>query len=449
MLTPVAGAGYGIVPSDFLWGMMSDAERMTAEEPISVSTAEARNRLGELIDHVVRSGERVMITRYGEPRAVLGPAEAAPAARSAPAATPAAGDYLPPALESIPAAPERLVTMKDVARQCGVTVATVSRAFNPSACHLVRRELRAKILAVAREIGYDPQQQMTARRLAARRGGQRVLNRSVLVCATFESMTDPYTHRMLGSLLEELTMQRFDVLFYRTTGPLPQSVLRGDVDGAIIMATHQAQELREALLATPAFGNRPIVTCIVPTDGCPAVLTDDQHAGYLLVDHLLRLGHRHLLYCYDHAVPPHSWRLQGYRQAYREHGLHADDYLYLFDWITLYSQPLVPFLRDHPQITGILAPNDPSAVHFYRQLTEAGYAVPGDYSLTGFDDTQAIPGPSGENILTTIRSPLESIGLATARLFLQQLFRETADDVLSVCLPTELIVRGSTGKPMP
>jgi DNA-binding LacI/PurR family transcriptional regulator len=145
-------------------------------------------------------------------------------------------------------------------------------------------------------------------------------------------------------------------------------------------------------------------------------------------------------------------RISGYRDAYQAQGLDPQRYLHYCDDYDsgLHDETgrdrvwgqLKPTLEKHPQITAILAPNDLAALQFYEALLKAGIRVPEDMSLIGFDDTHPIHRGDGENILTTVRVPLDAMGRAAANLCLCIIRGEAPLDQ-QIMLPVEFVERSS------
>jgi LacI family transcriptional regulator len=109
------------------------------------------------------------------------------------------------------------------------------------------------------------------------------------------------------------------------------------------------------------------------------------------------------------------------------------------------QHPLLQLLKTTPQITSILAPNDPAAVVIRHILQVGGYRVPDDISLVGFDDTDPLWDSTGQNMLTTVRLPLHQLGRRAAKLIIEQA-TTSENNVEKIVLPVELVVRGSTGE---
>ena len=106
------------------------------------------------------------------------------------------------------------------------------------------------------------------------------------------------------------------------------------------------------------------------------------------------------------------------------------------------------YLEEHPAVTAILPLNDSNAIHCWRVLQDAGYRIPEDISIIGFDDTDPLPDSNGNNLLTSVHLPLEEIGRETIRLLIRQIESRQMEQV-EICLPVTLRVRNSTGPARP
>jgi LacI family transcriptional regulator len=184
------------------------------------------------------------------------------------------------------------------------------------------------------------------------------------------------------------------------------------------------------------------------------VITDDYAGAYAAMHYLLNLGHRRILHFLfpEFDTFPSPQRYAAIRQACCDYGVDPDHLLIYaaMDWETTVSRrmgkPLHRALAQHPDITAILAPNDLYAVQIADVLHAMGYTVPDDVSLVGFDDVIPLLNTTRENMLTTVRLPLETVGRESARLLVQRIQGAIPDEHISI-LPTELVIRHSTAPP--
>jgi len=349
----------------------------------------------------------------------------------------------------------RTVTLQDVAERCGVAKITVSYALRPDTGH-VSASTRARIQAIAREMGYNPAQQHAARRLRMQGTQRKVINHVVALFLAADDYDGPHFGPLFRGIQQTLLADRFALLVCNSDGvllgtrtDLPLAFERGDVDGAIIYCTHP--ELARHLHEAPWFQQRPLVSLLSPSPGCATVQLDNTAGAFAVTRHLLALGHRHLLHHYPAgAYAIADERLAGMRRAYEEFALDPDVYLH-FVYYSSMEDPaqgaaVLDTLRYHPEITAVVAQHDYAAVRLYHLLRSAGLRIPEDISLTGFEDTHAIAGSNGANLLTTVRAPLYEVGLQAARLIIEQITGMPDADV-TITLPVECIKRSTTAPP--
>jgi len=371
-----------------------------------------------------------------------------------------------------PAKLKRAVTQRDVAIRCGLHQSTVSRVYRRDP--MIPLETIERVLAVAHEMGYNPAHHSLASRLVSYRHGHAVINNMVAMSAPPTFMYYHYDAALFRGVSAELMQAGFALVLtdlssalYEDKAEFPLCITRGDVDGILCYyAPDEIQRLAERRQQTPALAGKPVVTMIFANEAFSAVATDDQQGAYLAARHLLELGHRHLLYLcteYDpHPDTTQARRLAGTRRALTEFGLDPVAHVHLFRVIYEWLNPLwisqtvrlpstvgnehslVRYLREHPAVTAILGMNDNTAIIAWTLLNQAGYHVPTDISIIGFDDVDPYVDEQGRNLLTTVRLPLEQVGQQAARLLVQQITGRD-EDRAQLILPVELVVRASTG----
>lgn len=368
----------------------------------------------------------------------------------------------------------KAVTLQDIADQCGVSKVTVSLALRHDP--RISKATTERILAAAEHMGYSSAHHISARRLALQKQGRHLVNNLIALCFPGYFAQVNYFLLMFHGVFGVLTQERYGLMVTDLSNGdgaysierLPPLFERGELDGAIFFPAGQPLDiLLQHLRSQDGFGNRPVVSLIYPTQECSSVVTDDASGAYASVQHLIDLGHRHLLHfifsSFTADVTYPEKRLQAVRLAMQDRGLDPERNLHLLevslDWITpainvnipgVYpgsettGKALLACLHSHPEITAILAVNDPSAIQAWFCLQEAGYQVPRDISIIGFDDTDPMIGDGGVNLLTSVHLPLVELGREAARLVLRHVTDEQTDDTHLV-LPTSLVIRESTG----
>ncbi len=271
-----------------------------------------------------------------------------------------------------------MVTLKDVAARCGVSVSTVSRVMN--GVNLISAERAEVIRKTAREMGYLPN--VVARTLKT--------NRSWVVGVLYEL---PFTHAYYSLVLEEFRARAekagFDILLLSRTdrnGKVDYSdqALSRYMDGIAIVYADFGEEGVGRLLN----GRIPVVSLDDTDRACSAVMTDYRSATERMVQEAFARGHRRIAFLHGEIGVPTRCRMEGYADGLREAGLpFREEY-----------QRLVPF--GHPEIAAreirelMAAENRPDCVLFsddylargaLRLLEKDGIRAPRDFSCMGFD----------------------------------------------------------------
>jgi len=359
------------------------------------------------------------------------------------------------------------VTLKEIAQRCGVGKTTVFRAL--SQAPRVKPATRARILAMAAELGYDPAEHEVARHLAYHKSGRRVRYQTIGLLLHKEAYSTNYYVRLHQGIVAEVSDRQYTLLSmmfssgHSANMTILQQMFRRGMDGVIVMPGSPVIERALADLQERRVGHHlPIVSNI--TEGDRHVVTADEAQGaYQVARQLLALGHRHFLHFYSDSTNL-ARRLDGIRRALAEAGFTPAEHLHLYDvpaqgiiWTepvglqveheasTQYrqeSQAFARYLAQHPEITAILGINDTCAIHAWRALVQAGARVPEEYSIVGFDDTDPLLDTSGTNQLSSVRIPLEEIGRRTVQILIQQIEHPDAP-VGKEVLPTEVFLRSS------
>jgi DNA-binding LacI/PurR family transcriptional regulator len=325
-----------------------------------------------------------------------------------------------------------------VARVAGVSVATVSRALR--GLDRVSPQTREKVLRVAEDLHYVASP--TATSLASGR------TRVVAVVAPF--LTRWFFATLVSAIEKSLRAQGHHVILfdleddtYDQRLTLTQNMLWKRVDGIIMLnvpMTDEEVDLVDRL-------GLPLVTIGSPVPGRACVRIDDRLAMRTAVEHLAGLGHTRIGYIGSvpanvaHIQTPQD-RLEAFKECVVEFGLTcAPEWILNSDWTAeAAARDSTSLLTSEHRPTAIVAASDEMAIGVRESARRLGMAVPGDLSIIGIDDYLL----SGVLGLTTVRQDVAAQGRAAAELLLRALLDddEPTDEVV---LPTELIVRESTG----
>lgn len=326
------------------------------------------------------------------------------------------------------------MTIREVARQAGVSVATVSRVVNEKGP--VREETRRRIEGVVEKLRYAPHG--AARSLITRK--TRTLG--VLLPDLFGEFFSELIRGIDGAARERgyhllVSGSHGDGIETRTM----LRAIRGRVDGLIALSPDlDASAFEENL---PDGLSVVLLNCDIGRSSFPSVRVDNYGGAFAVVRHLMELGHRRIAFVTGPARNHDAAeRLRGYRDALgQQAGARTWEVAGDFREEAGYGAAL-RILRGKPP-TAVFAANDAMAIGMLCACRERRVRVPEDIALAGFDDipTARFVTPA----LTTVRVPIADLGsLATMRLLRALegggLF-ERHDEVL----PATLVVRSSCG----
>ncbi len=328
-------------------------------------------------------------------------------------------------------------TLGDVARLAGVSSATVSRCLSHPA--KVRPGLRQRVETAIAELGYTPHG--AARALASQRSNTLGAVIPTLDNAIFASVLQHFQERLSAhgrSLL--LATSEFDPAHERQQ--IENLIVRG-VDGLMLTGETRAPEAYDLIRRR---GLRYVNTYVYhPGSPHPLIGFDNRAAMERVVAHLYDLGHRSFAMIAgigennDRAAE----RIAGTREALRRRGLGLAPERVLQRPYSLAAgrEALKTLLAQPERPSAIVCGIDVQAVGALLEAQASGLSVPGDLSITGFDDLD-IAGeiPPG---LTTIHAPMAEMGRGAADFLCAEAAAEDAP--MKIELPAELVVRGSTG----
>lgn len=329
---------------------------------------------------------------------------------------------------------KRRVTVEDVARAAGVSLMTVSRAMNGR--QGIGEETRARILALAQEMGYHPSQ--IARSLATRQSGSLGL--------VVPDVSNPFFAHIARGAEDAAYENGYSVFLLNSAEDAARersaldSLWQKEVDGVILCSSRLPQaELQVYFERFPqmVLVNRELE--MLQTN-VATVNVDDRAGTELAVRHLRQNGRKHIaLLAGPQASVSGKRRLDGYKTGLAE--------MFEESWVE-YGSPTIQggleatlrLLQRHPNVDAFVAYNDLVAVGSLQACKAGWKIVPTETAIIGADD---IPLASlVQPTLTTLRVDLHEIGRTTIHLLVNMLAKEPAP-AQSVVIQPELIVRGT------
>ena len=342
-----------------------------------------------------------------------------------------------PAPTDLPAERPARPQMSDIARLAGVSVSAVSRALRGSP--EIGDETRKRIVELARSLNYTVN--VSAQNLRLRQ------NTTVAVIVPSFSnlrqrLTEPFFISLISAIANALTDRGFEMLLMRveaTSSNVADAYFTGRAAGLIFTGQWlDHDQLNELAMSKVPFGvwgeqREQQLYCTVGTD--------NRQGGRLATEHLLAQGARRVAIIGDFGSPELKQRHEGYVQAHRERGLEPSADLLVhtrFDNEAI-ERDTEALLARAPDVDGIFACSDLTAMTVINTLIRMGKRVPEDIVVAGYDDIELAS--YFRPALTTVRQPMEAAADAIVDALAEQMKGERPSPRRLV---TELVTREST-----
>lgn len=335
------------------------------------------------------------------------------------------------------------VTIREIARMCGVSVQTVSRVINRRPD--VSPETRAAVEAAIAQVGFQPS--AVARSLVQRRSytlgviaaGLRYFG----VAQTLNGITEESEAQGYALLLKEIPNGDLDGLM-----PIVEFLMARRVEGIIFAAPDLGENLSELRARLPMAAPPMVFLKSEPSRAFTTILIDNYGGSRAATAHLAALGRRRIA----HLAGPLAWheardRHQGWQDAVHHARVEAGPVME-GDWSSASgAAAFAGILEQDPTIDAVFAANDQMALGALHTMNARGIAVPDQIAVVGFDgmDEGEFFSPS----LTTVRQPLRELGHLAVREILSTVGDPSARrPVRALTLATELVYRESAPAPV-
>ncbi len=332
-----------------------------------------------------------------------------------------------------------MATIRDVAREAGVSIATVSRVFNDSS--LVSERTSRIVREVAARLNYWPNG--VARSL--------ITSRTHALGVLLPDMYGEFFSEVIRGIDLAARRNGFHVLVsssHADSEALAEALrsMSGRIDGVMVMAPDV-----DAPSAIRGFSHHVPVVLINPgqeVEDCDTISVANVDGAREMVGHLIALGHRRIAMVRGPARNlDGEQRLQGYYLAQREAGIEADPRLELRGDFTEPSgwEAGLQLARLEPRPGAVFVANDHMAVGVLAALAEAGLSVPDDIAVAGFDDIAIARYTSPP--LTSVHVNASLLGERAVELLLRAKRSPNPELRQHEVLPTRLAIRRSCGAP--
>ena len=334
-----------------------------------------------------------------------------------------------------------MVSLKDIALHCGVSVGTVSKALNGQ--QDVGEETRQRVCLAAEEMGYMTN--AAARALKTKR----TYNLGVLFVDERQSgLAHEFFSAVLDSVRVEAERQGYDITFInrnigrRSTTYLQHCLYRG-VDGVVIASV----DFHDPLVVELVDSQLPVVTIDHVFNNRIAVMSDNVNGMEWLVRYAAGMGHRRLAFIHGERTVVTESRLTGFYRACEELDIQVPDEMVrqgrFHDPASCY-RITNELLAMPKRPTCIFFPDDFSYIGGFNAITEAGLRIPEDVSAVGYDgiNLSRVISPS----LTTWRQNTNELGRVAAARLIEQIENPRTTVADRVIVKGELLEGGSVAR---
>ncbi len=327
------------------------------------------------------------------------------------------------------------VTIYDVARLAGVSLATVSRVVNGSTS--VKPSTRRKVLKAIEDLGYRPN--AVARGLASKK--------TTTIGVVLPDISSLFFAELARGIEDIANMYHYDIIISSSDQnrdkeiQLVNNLLEKQVDGLLFLGGQITDEHRQL------FGSSSIPIVLVssndPQHKIPSVRIDQEQAAYDAVSFLVKKGHKRIALLTTKLHSHFSQlRLNGYIQALKDHDIAFDEDM-VVEIPPVYQSALSTTtnmlkLMDAP--TAIFTYNDEMGIAAIHAAQDIGKHVPDDVEVIGFNNTRISQWV--RPMLTTVVQPMYDIGAVSMRLLTKLINNEETHT--EIVLPHRIEVRQST-----
>lgn len=338
------------------------------------------------------------------------------------------------------------VKLKDIAKETGVSISTVSRILSHDTSRKANDQTIAKVFEAAERMGYFSQKLAPAQYLQYAKG-DKTFSVACILTSEHESYVSPFFSALLAGIQQEVINQgpRFPHNFFVTYIKDPgfmHFIQNTQLDCAIMLGRTTLENITMLKNRIP---NLVYAGVNQIGYGIDEVICDAHQAVMNAVEYLISLGHRDIGFIGPTQVKHQVFnehRYQGYLDAMASHDLPVQK-VFVVDTILTANDgyaSMQTLIKNHTLPTAVFCGNDTVAMGVMKALDEHGIAVPDDISIVGFDNIET--GTYLKPALTTIDIPKKELGRLAVKVLLDRL--ETSRSYsLRVTLPFTLMKRES------
>ncbi len=334
------------------------------------------------------------------------------------------------------------VTIYDVAREAGVSIAAVSQVINGKG--KISEKKAKEILLVMQRMNYRPSV------IASALAGKKTYTIGLLV----PDISNPFFAEMARAVEDQGSTLGYSLVICSTDNKdervekYLELLQQKSVDGIIIGTGIKDKKILKALMEKSIPVS--MIARDIPDVQVQIVVVDDFQGGRLAARHFLDLGHKRMAVLSESIeVSSSRERIRGFQQELNEANLELPASMVKMSGHHLVEDGkrlATQLLQEIPRPTGIFCCNDMLAIGALQSAKELGLKVPADLSIIGFDNT--ILASVTDPPLTTVAQPIELMGKTAVNFLLKQLDKESLAEQNRTVLVPQMMIRQSTAAPL-
>ena len=344
------------------------------------------------------------------------------------------------------------VTLKDIAKQAGVSISTVSRIINNDPAKRASKETSDKVWKIVQELGYLPNQ--NARKLIKGHTDVSPMKTKAIGCiftSTADTYTDPFFSQIAMGVQQEVSDRGY-VMGYSfssydmSDAALYNNISMNQVDGAIILGRFNKDVLK---FLKGNIKNLVYAGVNYVDGGIDEVICDGYKGACTAVEHLIELGHKQIGFLgtvgtHNEANLINEHRFNAYVDTMNKHHMAIDQGLvYDSELSTLDSyENMKEMLKQPKRPTALFCANDAVAIGAIKAINEKGIKIPDEIAIVGLDDIEMASYVTPP--LTTIHVPKEELGRFAVKILIDRIEGGHTMPV-RIDIPYHLVIRESCG----
>ncbi|MES2178186.1 MAG: LacI family DNA-binding transcriptional regulator [Gemmatimonadota bacterium] len=332
--------------------------------------------------------------------------------------------------------PSRRVTLKDIAKQVGLSMATVSRALadHPD----ISGETKERVRNAAQQLSYIPNYR--ARYLRAKH--------SRLIALIVPEMNMFFVPSMITGINRVVQANDYSLIVFQSDNSIVQErrlveyCTHLSTDGVLLVLSSETTDLQHLDVLNECGIPVVLLDKTMETIRHTTVTIDDQEAGREATGYLIEHGHSRCIGVFsDPRQRISALRMKGFRRAHSDHGIaFAESQIVRITMISELEEKLDKAFAEHPDLTAIFTMTDELLVHTHHLVSRRGLRIPEDVSLLAISDGQA-PSFLHPNVTHLRHSGIE-VGERTAHILIGMI-EHNSDAMMDVRIRTTLVELGS------